>query len=67
MAISVGFSRNDDGVPVMREKAQPDSELVFGQDGPSMNDMCRRNGWFHDGMGGDEPTRLYSHSSADLK
>lgn len=67
MAISVGFARADDGTPVMREKAHPDSELVFGQDGPTPNQEAWANGWFHDGCEGDVPQRLYSHSTADLK
>lgn len=67
MAIAVGFSRADDGTPVMLEKAYPDSELVFGQNGPSWNEQARAGGWFVDGCDLDKPTRIYSHSSADLK
>jgi hypothetical protein len=69
MAIAVGFSRNEAGVPVMLEKAQPDSEIFYGQDGPSAVEEARRNGWFVDGPDAqiNAPTRLYSHSSADLK
>lgn len=64
--IAVGFSRNADGVPVMLEKAQPTSEQIFGEDGPSANEEARRLGYFVDGCDLDEPQRRYSHSSADL-
>lgn len=68
--ISVGFSRNEAGIPVMREKAYPTSEQVFGQWGPSEAEEDRRSGRvvFRDGMPGaeDQPRRVYSHSSGDL-
>lgn len=64
--ISVGFSRSDDGRPVMREKACPTSEQLHYEDGPSANEEARRLGWFVDGCDLDEPQRRYSHSSADL-
>lgn len=69
MAIAVGFSRNDAGTPVMLEKAQPDSELVFGQYGPSPLEEAFACGGFVDGPMSvlNAPTRLYSHSTADLK
>lgn len=69
MAIAVGFSRNDAGTPVMLEKAQPDSELVFGQYGPSLIEQALARGAFVDGPMStlNAPSRLYSHSSADLK
>lgn len=68
--ISVGFSRNDRGQPVMLEKAYPSSEQRFYEDGPSMAEELRQAGVvaFFDGMPGEEdaPQRRYSHSSADL-
>lgn len=68
--ISVGFARNDHGQPVMLEKAYPNSERLFYEDGHSMGEEARRQGavMFFDGMPGaeHEPQRRYSHSSADL-
>jgi hypothetical protein len=68
--ISVGFSRNDRGQPVMLEKAYPDSERLFYEDGPSLAEDCRQAGLiiFFDGIPGSqhEPQRRYSHSSGDL-
>lgn len=68
--ISVGFSRNKRGQPVMLEKAYPTSEQVFYKDGPSLAEEARQSGRrvFFDGMPGaeHEPQRRYSHSSADL-
>lgn len=69
MAISVGFSRSDNGRPTMREKAYPDSEIVFAEDGPSKVEEALASGSFVDGPMADieSPQRRYSHSSADLK
>lgn len=69
MAVSVGFGRTDDGRPTMVEKAYPDSEIVFGEDGPSMEDEMAAGGIFHSAPMDDlaKPQRRYSHSSADLK
>lgn len=68
--ISVGFSRNDAGQPVMREKAYPTSEQRFYEDGPSLAEQMKEAGYnaFFDGMPGAEhlPERRYSHSNADL-
>jgi len=68
--ISVGFSRNNAGKPVMLEKAYPTSEQVYYEDGPSMAEEAKEAGQvvFFDGMPGDEdmPQRRYSHSSGDL-
>lgn len=68
--ITVGFSRNDSGQPVMLEKAAPTSERRFYEDGPSMaeEDAAMGRIVFYDGMPGieHEPQRRYSHSSGDL-
>jgi hypothetical protein len=69
MAVSVGFSRNEAGQPVMLEKAHPTSERIFGEWGPSHVDQLRQAGHtiFWDGVGDEHaPERRYSHSSADL-
>lgn len=65
--ISVGIARADDGRLVMREKAYPTSERVFGQWAPSETQRMRAAGMivFNDGID-DAPQRIYSHSSADL-
>lgn len=70
MAIAVGFGRTDDGRPTVREKAQPDSEILYGEDGPSMADeMAAGGGVLYDAPmdAMERPQRRYSHSSADLK
>lgn len=68
--ISVGFSRNDSGSPVMREKAYPTSEQIFTEMGPSLAEEARLAGRivFFDcaGDGENKPRRRYSHSSGDL-
>ena len=68
--IAVGFSRRPDGTPVMLEKAQPSTERLFYEDGPSMAEEARMEGRLvmFDCVGGaeHEPQRRYSHSSADL-
>lgn len=54
----------------MLEKAYPDSERLFYEDGPSLAEDCRQAGLiiFFDGIPGSqhEPQRRYSHSSGDL-
>ncbi len=66
--ISVGTARAEDGRPVMREKAYPTSERIFGQWAPSETQRMRAAGMivFNDGVDDDAPQRIYSHSSADL-
>lgn len=66
--ITVGMTRNGNGIPVMVEKAYPTSERIFGQWAPSETQRMRAAGMivFSDGVDDDAPQRIYSHSSADL-
>ena len=68
--IAVGHARDHAGRPAVVEKAGPDSELVFGEWGPSDAEEARAAGLivFFDGMPGAEhrPNRRYSHSTGDL-
>lgn len=69
--IAVGHSRDAAGRPAVIERAAPDSEIRFYQDGPSLMDqMLANNGrMIIDGTEADlrAPERIYSHSSADLR
>ena len=69
--IAVGHSRDAAGRPSVIEKAAPDSEIRFYQNGPSLIDqMLASNGrMFIDGPEADlcATERIYSHSTADLR